>query len=76
MAEAVALVEAQANVLTERERGIVALMSDGSSNAEIAEELGVTASTVKTHLERIFAKLGARDRASAVATALRRGYIT
>ncbi len=76
VAEAVALVEAQANVLTERECAIVALVSHGSSNAEIAAELGVTASTVKTHLERIFAKLGARDRASAVATALRRGYFS
>ncbi len=73
--EAVAVVEAQANVLTQRECEIVALASHGWSNSEIAEQLGLSTGTVKTHLERTYAKLAARDRTSAVATAIRRGYI-
>ncbi len=44
-------------------------MADGKSNAEIGRELFVSEDTVKTHARRLFRKLGARDRAHAVASA-------
>ena len=47
----------------------------GATTKEVARDLGISAHTVKTHLERIFEKLGANDRAQAVAIALRRGLV-
>ena len=47
-------------------------MADGKSNAEIGRELFVSEDTVKTHARRLFRKLGARDRAHAVAAGLPR----
>jgi DNA-binding CsgD family transcriptional regulator len=47
----------------------------GSTTKEVARDLGISPHTVKTHLERIFEKLGASDRAQAVAIALRRGLV-
>lgn len=52
--------------LTPREAEVLALIGDGLSNAEIASRLFVSVATVKTHINAIFAKIGARDRAQAI----------
>jgi DNA-binding NarL/FixJ family response regulator len=52
--------------LTGREVEVLALLASGLSNAEIAQRLYLSNATVKTHINRIFAKTGARDRAQAV----------
>ena len=52
--------------LTARELTILLAMATGATNAEIAEELFVSVATVKTHVARVLAKLGLRDRVQAV----------
>ncbi len=59
--------------LTEREAEVLTLIAAGLSNTEIAERLFVAEATVKTHVNRIFAKTASRDRAQAAAYAHRHG---
>jgi DNA-binding NarL/FixJ family response regulator len=61
--------------LTPREAEVLTLMGRGLSNAELAEVLGLSETTVKTHVARIFAKLGLRDRAQAVVVAYETGLV-
>lgn len=61
--------------LTPREVEVLTLMGHGLSNAELATELTLSEATVKTHVARIFAKLGLRDRAQAVVLAYETGLV-
>ncbi|MEU2544777.1 response regulator transcription factor [Streptomyces roseolus] len=61
--------------LTAREREVLVLVGGGLSNDEIAERLDVSPLTVKTHVNRTMAKLGARDRAQLVVTAYETGLV-
>ena len=62
-------------VLTPREREILALTADGHSAPDIAERLNLSPTTVRTHLQHLYDKLGVSDRAAAVAEAMRRGLL-
>jgi DNA-binding NarL/FixJ family response regulator len=70
------LADSSSDRLTIREREIVRLVALGMRNAEVATELYISAITVKTHLSRIFDKLGIRDRADLVLFAVRTGLIS
>jgi DNA-binding NarL/FixJ family response regulator len=68
-------VPASLEVLTAREREVVALVATGLSNEDIAAKLFVSPLTVKTHANRAMAKLGARDRAQLVVIAFQSGMV-
>lgn len=61
--------------LSQRELEVLALIAQGSTNREAAARLFISEATVKTHLLHAYAKLGVKDRASAVATAFERGLL-
>ena len=61
--------------LTEREREVLSYVAKGMSNAEIAQTLFLSEGTVKTHIKRIFYKLGLRDRTQAVIFAYDVGFV-
>ena len=60
--------------LTDREREVLLLISRGMSNAEIGHAFFLSEATVKTHVGRVLAKLGCRDRVQAVVFAFRTGF--
>lgn len=61
--------------LTTREREVLALLAEGLRNKVIAERLGISEGTARTHVEAILAKFGVRERTAAVAHAIRRGFL-
>jgi DNA-binding NarL/FixJ family response regulator len=61
--------------LTPRELEVLTLVADGLDNRVIGQQLGITRSTVKHHLEGIFAKLGVHGRTEAVREGMRRGMV-
>lgn len=65
----------QQTVLSEREGQVLAMIAEGLSAPAIAKRLYISPSTVKTHVQNLFEKLGVSDRAAAVAEAMRRGML-
>jgi len=62
-------------VLSPREAEVLVFLADGLSAPQIAARLGLSPSTIKTHLQRLYERLGVSDRAAAVAEGMRRGLI-
>jgi DNA-binding NarL/FixJ family response regulator len=65
----------RAVLLTAREREVLQLLADGLGNKQIAARLGISTSTVKTHVEELFERLEVASRAEAVAAGVRRGVL-
>lgn len=65
----------QEEALTEREEQILRSLAEGKSNRAIGVQLGISESTVKTHLKNLFAKLDVTSRAEAIALAAKRGLV-
>lgn len=63
------------NTLTDRELDVLRLMARGASNREIADQLFLAETTIKTHVGTLFTKLGARDRAAAIVFAYDAGLV-
>lgn len=63
------------NPLSPREMAVLTCVAAGMSNPDAGQHLGVAAATVKTHLDRVYAKLGTSDRTATVALAMRRGWL-
>jgi NarL family two-component system response regulator LiaR len=61
--------------LTQREREILVMMSEGKTNKEIAKELSLSAGTIRFHVSNILSKMGVSNRTEAVSTALQQGLI-
>ncbi|MEP6832205.1 MAG: response regulator transcription factor [Gemmatimonas sp.] len=74
-AEKSARVPGDSPPLSTREREVLALLAEGLATKNIAHELGISAHTVKAHVESIFAKFGATTRAEAVAIGVKRGAV-
>jgi two-component system nitrate/nitrite response regulator NarL len=74
-AEIRARAETSPRLLSDRELEVLKMTADGHSAPEIGKALFLSAATVKTHLQRIYEKLGVTDRASAVAEGMRRGLL-
>lgn len=64
------------SVLTEKELEVIALLADGLSNREMAQQLFVTESTIKARFVKIMEKLGVRDRVQILVKAIARGIVT
>jgi two-component system nitrate/nitrite response regulator NarL len=62
-------------MLSERERQVLELLCEGLSAPQIGERLFLGTSTIKSHLSRLYEKLGVSDRAAAVAAAMRGGLV-
>jgi DNA-binding NarL/FixJ family response regulator len=63
------------DALTPRETEVLRSLADGMSTPEIADELGITRNTLRTHIHNIMGKLGARSKLEAVLTAIREGIV-
>jgi DNA-binding NarL/FixJ family response regulator len=72
----VATLHRDLSTLTPRELDVLRLLAKGMSNAELAAELQLSETTVKTHVTRILSKLNLRDRAQAIVVAYETGLIT
>jgi DNA-binding NarL/FixJ family response regulator len=68
--------EERLDSLTEREQEVLRMVARGATNSEIAAELYLAETTVKTHIGNIFMKLGVRDRAAAIVFAYDHGVVT
>jgi DNA-binding NarL/FixJ family response regulator len=64
------------NGLTEADHRLLELVAEGCTNTQIARTMSVSVSTVKAHLSALFKRLGARDRASAIAICFRKGWLS
>ena len=76
LAQAAVDTEQVGGELTGREREVLALVVEGKSNAEIAENLGISLSTARFHISAILSKLGAANRAEAAAIAIKRRLLS
>lgn len=76
MRDTLAALDDARSPLSPRELAVLTCVASGLSNPDTAAQLGVAAATVKTHLDRVYAKLGTSDRTATVALAMRRGWIS